>query len=327
MRLAPTLSGLTLRAEGRAGSGQHQALDGRPAARAGLALAVVDPQGVLVAAGQAFAGAVVGDGRALPGDGLAQDPPQRAEQPLELRSPERARRARRGHPGDEQRFTRIDVPQAAQPVLVEQQVLHGGRPAGEQAGEAREVDAERLGAERGKVIGQILFRQQEHPAEAARVAEAELGAAPPAAAAGRAPRFRLQEAPASLPRLSQLAPAPRAGMLVGREAAMRIGLIPEGLRERALFQSRRFPQPVFDVMGMMLFSRAVMAGVHFGVFDRLADGPRTARELAAEAGCDAHGMTLLLDALVACDYLEPAGDRYRNSRPGEWVPPDPPHTR
>jgi len=107
---------------------------------------------------------------------------------------------------------------------------------------------------------------------------------------------------------------------------MRIGLIPEGLRERALFQSRRFPQPVFDVMGMMLFSRAVMAGVHFGVFDRLADGPRTARELAAEAGCDAHGMTLLLDALVACDYLEPAGDRYRNSRLGEWLLSDRPQT-
>ena len=107
---------------------------------------------------------------------------------------------------------------------------------------------------------------------------------------------------------------------------MRIGLIPEGLRERALFQSRRFPQPVFDVMGMMLFSRAVMAGVHFGVFDRLADGPRTAPALAAEAGCDEHGMTLLLDALVACDYLEPAGDRYRNSRLGEWLLSDRPQT-
>ena len=107
---------------------------------------------------------------------------------------------------------------------------------------------------------------------------------------------------------------------------MRIGLIPEGLRERALFQSRRFPQLVFDVMGMMLFSRAVMAGVHFGVFDRLADGPRTARALAAEAGCNEHGMTLLLDALVACDYLEPAGDRYRNSRLGEWLLSDRPQT-
>src|SRR3990172_12819026 len=98
MRLAPTLSGLALRAEVRAAPGQHQALDGRPAARAGLALAVADPQGVLVAAGQAFAGAVVGNGRALPGDGLAQDPPQRAEQPLELRRPERARRAPAGAP-------------------------------------------------------------------------------------------------------------------------------------------------------------------------------------------------------------------------------------
>ena len=100
---------------------------------------------------------------------------------------------------------------------------------------------------------------------------------------------------------------------------MRIGLIPEGLRERALFESRRFPQPVFDVMGTMLLSRAVMAGARFGVFDRLAGGPKTAPELAAEAGCDAHGMTLLVDALVACCYLQPAGDRYRNSRLGDWL--------
>lgn len=100
---------------------------------------------------------------------------------------------------------------------------------------------------------------------------------------------------------------------------MRIGLIPEGLRDHVLVRSRRFPQPVFDVMGMMLFSRAVMAGVWFRVFDRLADGPRTAQELAAESGCDAHGMTLLLDALVACDYLEPEGDRYRNTRLGDWL--------
>ena len=100
---------------------------------------------------------------------------------------------------------------------------------------------------------------------------------------------------------------------------MRIGVMPEGLRDRAVLQSRRFPQPVFDVMGMMLFSRAVMAGVRFSVFDRLVSGPRTAAELAAEAGCDAHGMTLLVDALVACRYLEPAGNRYRNSPLGEWL--------
>lgn len=108
---------------------------------------------------------------------------------------------------------------------------------------------------------------------------------------------------------------------------MRIGLIPDGLYDRALFASRRFPRPVFDVMGMMLFSRAVMAGVHFRVFDRLASGARTADELAKEAGCDPHGMKLLLEALAACGYLEVEEERYRNTRLAtDWLLSESPQT-
>src|SRR3989304_2194244 len=63
-----------------------------------------------------------------------------------------------------------------------------------------------------------------------------------------------------------------------------MGVFRGGRRGRALFESRRSPQPVFDVMGTMLLSRAVMAGARFGVFDRLARGPKTAPEAAAGAG-------------------------------------------
>jgi 2-polyprenyl-3-methyl-5-hydroxy-6-metoxy-1,4-benzoquinol methylase len=94
---------------------------------------------------------------------------------------------------------------------------------------------------------------------------------------------------------------------------MRIGLIPDGTRERLILRRRRFPLPLFDVMGTMLLSRTVMAGVRFGLFDRLAEGPKTAATLAREAGCDRHGTELLLDALVACGYLEQDNDHYRNS--------------
>ena len=94
---------------------------------------------------------------------------------------------------------------------------------------------------------------------------------------------------------------------------MRIGVLPEGLRDRLTLRSSRFPLPVFDVMGTMLLSRAVMAGVHFSVFDRLATGAKTAVELAKEAAADKHGMELLLDALVACGYLEEDGGGYRNA--------------
>lgn len=92
---------------------------------------------------------------------------------------------------------------------------------------------------------------------------------------------------------------------------MRLGLIPNNVREWLQLHSTRFPVPVFDVMGTMLLSRAVMAGVHFGVFDRLSRDSRSAADLAAEIGCDAHGLALLLDALVACGYLEKEDGHYR----------------
>lgn len=104
---------------------------------------------------------------------------------------------------------------------------------------------------------------------------------------------------------------------------MRLGLVAEGIQDRFVLASGRFPQPLFDVMGTMLLSRAVMAGVRFGVFDRLAAGAKTAAELAAETGCYQHGMTLLLDALVACRYLERDGTGYRNAALGErWLRSD-----
>ena len=109
---------------------------------------------------------------------------------------------------------------------------------------------------------------------------------------------------------------------------MRIGLIPQGTRDRLILRSHRFPLPVFDVMGTMLLSRAVMAGVHFGVFDRLAaGGPKTAAELAAETNAGSHGMRLLLDALAACGYLERQDSRYRNTRlSARWLLSDAPQT-
>jgi len=108
---------------------------------------------------------------------------------------------------------------------------------------------------------------------------------------------------------------------------MRMGVIPERVREWIILRSGRFPLPLFDVMGAMLLSRAVMAGVRFGVFDLLAHGAKTADEVARGANCDAHGMTLLLDALVSCGYLEKNDHAYRNSRLSRrWLLSDSPQT-
>ena len=108
---------------------------------------------------------------------------------------------------------------------------------------------------------------------------------------------------------------------------MRIGVIPDGIRDRLILRSRRFPRPLFDVMGTMLICRAVMAGVHFGVFDKLAAGAKTAEDVAKDAGTTLHGMKLLLDALVTCGYLAEEGERYRNSALGAaWLRSDAAHT-
>ncbi len=108
---------------------------------------------------------------------------------------------------------------------------------------------------------------------------------------------------------------------------MRFGVLPEGIRERLIVSSRRFPLPLFDVMGMMLVSRTVMAGVHFGVFDRLAARAKTAQELATEIACNEHAVGLLLNALANCGYLERKNGSFRNSVLAErWLLSDQPQT-
>lgn len=101
---------------------------------------------------------------------------------------------------------------------------------------------------------------------------------------------------------------------------MRIGIVAERIWEKLALRSSRFPYPMFDVMGTMMLSRTVMAGVYFGIFDRLDERGKTAVELAEETGCDPHGMELLLRALCSCRYLVESDGCYRNA-PGaqRWL--------
>jgi SAM-dependent methyltransferase len=57
-------------------------------------------------------------------------------------------------------------------------------------------------------------------------------------------------------------------------------------------------------------SQTLVAGVELGVFQHIAEGKRTAKEIAAGAGASSHGMVLLLDALTAIGYLRKSGARY-----------------
>ncbi|MFC7248730.1 methyltransferase [Halomicroarcula sp. GCM10025324] len=60
-------------------------------------------------------------------------------------------------------------------------------------------------------------------------------------------------------------------------------------------------------------SKTTLAAVNLGVFDSLADGPRTCEELERELGLHPRGSRDFLDALVALDLLEREDGRYRNA--------------
>jgi len=71
------------------------------------------------------------------------------------------------------------------------------------------------------------------------------------------------------------------------------------------------PAPVLDLIEAFRRSKTMFAAAALGVFDRLAEGPLEAADLAR--GCDLDAMTRLLDACVALGLLARERDRYRNT--------------
>ena len=57
-------------------------------------------------------------------------------------------------------------------------------------------------------------------------------------------------------------------------------------------------------------SCVLMAAAELEIFDHLADGPRTAKEIAEAVDCDARRTSSLLDALAAMEILDKHADRY-----------------
>lgn len=84
---------------------------------------------------------------------------------------------------------------------------------------------------------------------------------------------------------------------------MRLGLLPDSLAERAALRLGLVPTPFLHTHPTLLLARALMVATERGVFEALADGPRSAEAVAA--ACDTHpGATAtLLDALVGAGYL------------------------
>lgn len=82
--------------------------------------------------------------------------------------------------------------------------------------------------------------------------------------------------------------------------------------ERALFRAGVAPRPMVDIAAAASF-RAVQAALRLDVFERLAAGPRTTRDLAVELAVDAASLDRLLGLLEAAGHLRRHGDRYANS--------------
>jgi SAM-dependent methyltransferase len=88
-----------------------------------------------------------------------------------------------------------------------------------------------------------------------------------------------------------------------REYIVRIGTIPTTLLEWTVTRLNLAPLPAIEAVFGMLHSRALMAGVHLGVFATLEVGDASADELAIRLGLQPEGTRLLCNALVAGRYL------------------------
>lgn len=95
---------------------------------------------------------------------------------------------------------------------------------------------------------------------------------------------------------------------------MKIAAVPETLLEWLLTLAGRAPTPVVETFHAVILARAVMVATRLGVFEALADGPRTAPEVARELGVDGGAIEKLLNVLVAARYLGFRADRYALTR-------------
>jgi ubiquinone/menaquinone biosynthesis C-methylase UbiE len=72
------------------------------------------------------------------------------------------------------------------------------------------------------------------------------------------------------------------------------------------------PDRIFQ-MASFWQTRVLQTGVVMGIFDALADGPRTAAQLARRLKARARSLELLLNALVGLDLLKKRGDAFANT--------------
>src|SRR5262245_61981857 len=70
------------------------------------------------------------------------------------------------------------------------------------------------------------------------------------------------------------------------------------------------PDLISESLWAPLATRALITGTELGVFTLIAEGVRTARDIASRAKASSRGTQMLLDALAGLGYLNKKGDRY-----------------
>ena len=80
---------------------------------------------------------------------------------------------------------------------------------------------------------------------------------------------------------------------------------------------RSEPDPFIDTFTGLVAARAVTTAVMLGVFDALHDEPAGAAELARRLSLDELGAETLLTTLATLGYVEPDGERVRNTAVSE----------
>jgi len=102
---------------------------------------------------------------------------------------------------------------------------------------------------------------------------------------------------------------------------LKVTTIPENLLERIGLALGLVPRPLGDVFLGPLLAWTVLAASSLGVFDILADGPRTVEQVAAEIGNHLAATSKLLRALHASGYLKWRDGRYALTRmSARWLP-------
>src|SRR5437763_3094639 len=91
---------------------------------------------------------------------------------------------------------------------------------------------------------------------------------------------------------------------------MRLNASPENLLERIALRAGVVPTPLGDTIVAMTLARTIMVATKLGVFEALAKGECTVRELATCCGLDQHATEVLLFALAGAGYVRSKEMRY-----------------